>query len=815
MAMIFSVGDLRQTVRRLVRERGFTSTVLLTLALCVAANVAIFALVDAIVIRALPYPHADELVTAINSYPGAGADRVGASLPNYYDRRVAIKAFASTAIRQGGSAIVGESGSPRRVPRDRVSPEFFATLGVPLAMGRTFNEDEMFYKGSGVAILTDAFWRTKFNADPEVLGRKFDVDGSRVTVIGVLPPGFRYLSSRAQFFIPTASNVEDRGVENRHGNNYDMIARLAPGATLTTAQAQLDALNHQQLADDPHAELLKNARYHTEVYSLHADHIREVRPMLLVLQGGVLFLLLIGSVNLVNLLLIRASGRAKEHSVRQALGASRRHIVGEVMLETVLLALGGGVLGLGLGGVSISLLATLGTEQLPLGATVAFDGRVAVIALSGSLLVGVALALPIIWFHLQHTLAPGLQAETRGGTVGRAAQRVRHGFIVTQIALAFLLLTGAGLLGVSLKKIMATSPGFDSEQVLTGQISLPWNKYPETKPRLAFIERLLVELRAQPGITFAGLTSALPFTGNADDSATSVEGADLAPGKSIRTHYTSAAVGDYLQALGVPLIEGRFLEDADNHREVRVCVVDQDVAQRYWPGQSALGRRLVNGPTFNEAEAVTIVGVVGNVKQKDLSDPVGLGAIYFPFQYYSRTDLSVVIRTPLNPASLAAALQRIVLKLDPELPIDDLKIMQARVENSLVARRSPAVLAAIYSGVALLLAAVGTYGVLAYAIRQRRREIGVRMALGALPAQVRDQFLGLGLRLLLAGLTLGMVGAWAVGLAMRNVLFGVGLMHPGVCALTGVVMTLVVLGAVYLPSRRASRINPLEALRDE
>lgn len=265
----------------------------------------------------------------------------------------------------------------------------------------------------------------------------------------------------------------------------------------------------------------------------------------------------------------------------------------------------------------------------------------------------------------------------------------------------------------------------------------------------------------------------------------------------------------------MPLIAGRFLEDADNHRELRVCVVDQDVAQRYWPGQSALGRRLVNGPTFNEAEAATIVGVVGNVKQKNLSDPVGLGAIYFPYQHYSSTDLSVVIRTPLDPTSLATALQKIVLKLDSELPIDDLKPMQARVDDSLVARRSPAVLAAIYSGVALLLAAVGTYGVLGYAIRQRQREIGLRMALGALPAQVRDQFLGLGLRLLLAGLALGLVGAWAVGRAMQNVLFGVDAIHPGVCALAGGVITLVVLGAAYFPSRRASRINPLDALRDE
>jgi predicted permease len=812
---LFSLADLRQTLRRLARERGFTLTVLLTLALCIGANAAIFAVVDAILVRSLPFPHAEQLVTAINSYPGAGVERAGASLPNYYDRRVAIKAFASTAIQQGGSAIIGEAGAPNRVDRDRVSPEFFATLGVPLAMGRTFNDDEMFYKGSSVAIITDAFWRSNFNADPNVLGRKFQVDSLPVTVIGVLPRGFRYLSSKAQFFIPTASNQEDRGVDRRHSNNFQLIARLAPGTSLAIAQAQIDAFNAQQIKDDPYSKLIVGAGYHTTVYSLHQDHVREIRPILLLLQGGVLFLLLIGGVNLINLLLIRASGRAKELAVRQALGASRRHVTREVMLETTLLAVGGGLLGLGGGAIGIRLLSVLGTDQLPLGATIAFDGRVAIVSLLVSLLVGVVLALPIIWFNLHGKLAPVLQAETRGGTVSRAAQRVRHGFIVAQIALAFVLLSGAGLLGLSLRHILATRPGFQPQHVLTGQIDLPWKNYPETAPKLAFIERLLPELRALPGVTSVGITSGLPFTGNVNNNATTVEGVELAPGDSIRAHYTMAAAGDYWQSLGIPLIAGRFLEEADNHREPHVCVVDEDFAQRYWPNQSALGHRIANGPKIDEKSVHTIVGVVGRVKQNDLAEKGAQGTIYYPYITYSSSNFSVILRTPLAPEALGPMLKKAVLKLDPELPVDDLKAMQTRIDDSLVARRSPAVLAGIFAGVALLLAAIGTYGVLAYAVGQRRREIGVRMALGALPQQVLAQFLGLGVRLLCAGITLGALGAWATGRAMQSVLFGIGTVHVGVLVATAGVMIVVVLLAVFLPSRRASLVSPIEALRNE
>ena len=816
MHTLFSRADLLQSLRRLVRERGFTATVLLTLALCIGANVAIYAVVDAVLVRALPFPEPARLVTTVNAYPGAGVERAGTSLPNYYDRREAIKAFATTAIWQGGNAIIGAAGSPQRVDRDRVSPEFFATLGVPLVMGRTFTEEEMFYKDSARMIITDAFWRSHFNADPQVLGKTMLVDSLPVTVVAVLPPGFRYLSSKAQFFVPLASSAEDRKPDRRHSNNLTLIARLAPGASIAVAQAQIDALNAQQIKDDPYSSLLKGARFRTDVFSLHADHVREIKPILLLLQGGVFFLLLIGGVNLVNLLLIRASGRAKELAVRQALGAGAGHIAGMVALETMLLSLVGGLLGLGTGAVGVRLLAVLGTDRLPLGADIVFDTRLALISLGGSVMLGLMLALPIIWLSLHARLASVLHTESRGGTVSRAAHRVRHGFIIAQVALAFVLLSGAGMLGLSLQRLLATSPGFRPEHVLTGNIALPWKGYPENEPRLAFIERLLTELRVQPGVLAAGLTSGLPLAGNVNNNATSIEGVDPGPGGTVQAHYVSSVGGEYWQAMGIPLIEGRFLEDADNHRDLKVCVVDQDFANRYWPGKSALGRRIASSPKFEEKNACTIVGVVGNVKQTELADTKAQGATYFPMKgNYTPNTFSIVLRTSLDPAALAPMLQKLVLKLDPELPVDELKPMQAWIDDSMVARRSPALLAGIFAAVALLLAALGTYGVLAYAVNQRRREIGVRMALGALPGQVLAQFLGLGFKLLLAGIGIGLIGAWSAGRAMQKILFGVGAVHVGVLAAAAGVMFIVVLLATFLPSHRASRVSPLEALRDD
>ena len=461
------------------------------------------------------------------------------------------------------------------------------------------------------------------------------------------------------------------------------------------------------------------------------------------------------------------------------------------------------------------MLTVLGIDRLPLGADVALTGRVALMALAASTLAGVALALPMTCFSLRGQLALALQTESRGGTVSFAVQRLRHAFIVGQVALAFMLLVGAGLLGRSLQSVLAVSPGFQPGHVLTGQLVLPWNNYREPLQRLAFIERLLGELRGQPGVTFAGINTAMPLSGNADNNATVIEDHVRQPGESLQAHYTAGSAGEYWQAMSVPLREGRLLEPADNHRDQRVCVVDEDFAKRYWPKGGALGRRIANDPEFKADEAFTIVGVVGRVKHSELGDTLAQGAVYYPYRHYASLGFYLVVRTAMAPEAFAATLRKTVLRLDPELPLDDLRPMQARIDESLIPRRSPTLLAVIFAVVALALAAIGTYGVLAYAVAQRRREIGVRMALGALPRQIRQQFLRVGMRLLVAGLALGSFGAWGVVRAMKSVLYEVGAMPLGVVAATAGVMIVVVLLACWLPGRRAARVDPMEALRYE
>src|SRR6266478_6314561 len=614
--------ELNYAARLLRKTPGFTATALLTLAVCLGANLTIFAVIDSVLLRPLPFPAPDRLVTIFNTYPKAGVGRDGSSLTNYYERRGHISAFTSLSIYSYGTEITGEPGSTEREQTMRVSPDFFATLGLGPVIGRTFTEEETTSQTDHVAILSDSFWRQRYNADPNVIGRQIRVNSVPRTVIGVLPPAFRFLSSDARLYLPLASRPEDRTPLQRHsgGNVIQMVARLKPGATVADAQSQIDAQNATLEVDDPQAKMIADAGFRSLVVPLHADHVAAIRPTLLLLEAGVLVLLLIGTVNLVNLLLIRASGRVKEIALRQALGASQGYVVSETLVETTLLTLVGGLLGLGVGAGGIRLLDALGYDRLPLGGRIAFDVRLALVALVAAVAMGVVLAAPIAWFNLRRHLGNALQSESRGGTSGRTAQILRQSFIVAQIALAFVLLAGAGLLGLSLQRVMAVSPGFQSDHILTGQILLPWADYSEAA-RLTFVESLMDKIGDLPGVLSAGVVNNVPFSGNIGKSAATVMGHVLRPGESVRGHYSYGVAGDYFRAMGFSLRAGRFVTADDSHRLERVCVVDEDFARYYWPNGSAIGQRLWDGSApGKDAEAFTVVGVVGGVKQAGLTE---------------------------------------------------------------------------------------------------------------------------------------------------------------------------------------------------
>ena len=679
------MNDVRYAVRGLRKAPGFTVTALATVAICLGANLAIFAVIDSILLRPLPFPESDRLVTVFNTYPKAGVQRGGSSLTNYYERRGSIPAFSSLSIYRDGTEVVGETGSTQQEKVMRISPDFFTTLGAGPVMGRSFDEAETItpIENHGAAILTDAYWRQRLNSDPHVLGRNIRVNGAPRKIVGVLPPDFRFLSSEARIFLPLTSRLQQRTPQQRHsgGGGTHMIARLKPGSTVAEAQSQIDAHNAAAEKDNPQAKMMAEAGFRSSALPLHTDHVRSIRPTLWLLQAGALFLLVMGAVNLVNLLLIRASRHMKEMAIRRSMGASRRHVVNHVMVETLLLTALGGLLGLVVGASGVRLLEVLGADRLPLGAHIVFDGRLAAIGLAGAVLLGVVVAVPIAWFNLHSHLENALRSESRTGTVSRAARRLRHGLIVAQIALAFVLLAGAALLGVSLKNVMAVSPGFRADHVLIGQFTLPYGRFPGGSPeRVAVLDRLLEAVRQQPGVAAAGTITNVPMSGDNDKTAITPRGYVPRPGESLHGHYFYGVTGDYFSALGIPLREGRFLTSADSHRPDRVCVVDEDFARRYWPQGGALGQRVFQGTDSDDAKLFTVVGVVGSIKQAELTEPQGQGAVYVPF-HYRDTNVFVVTRTSQRPEALTDTLRKLVRATNPELAIDDIRSMDARIDG--------------------------------------------------------------------------------------------------------------------------------------
>jgi len=816
--------DLKFAARILWKDRGFAITALLTLGICIGANAAIFAIVNSVLLRPLPVPEPAQLVHMYNAYPGAGVVAGSTGVTDYYDRLKETTVFQEQALYNTRGVTLGGQAEPQRVVAMVSTPSLLRLLQAHPVRGRVFSEEDGEIGKTNKAILTYASWQQWFGGQDNALGRDVRVNGEPFVIVGVLPQSFTFLDSEVKLWIPVAFSAQEKSDDNRHSNNWSYVARLKPGATVAQARQQIDALNARNLDRFPNLkQVLINAGFHTVVVPLQDYLVRDIRSTLFLLWGGVVFVLLVGGVNVTNLMLVRSSARMKELATRHALGAGLGRIAGQLLTETVLLALGGALLGLGLGYAGVRWLARLSLGATPQGTAVAMDAMVVLfifgLALALAILIGL---LPIL--SLRHmNLSQIFREEGRSGTASRGARVVRRTLVTAQVAFAFMLLIGAGLLLASFQRVLAVRPGFDPTHVLTGRVSPPASRYKEDAQLVAFWNQLLDRVRQLPGVQSAGTTTSIPLGGDFSDSVILAEGYAMLPGESLISPYNSSVSPGYFEAMTIPLKRGRLFTASDDERAPKVLIIDERLAQRFWKNGDPVGRRmwkpedageLTRGPG-PKSHFYTVVGVVGNVRTTGLTEKEPVGAYYYPFAQNAGRGMTLVTRTAGEPESLVSAIRQQVTALDPELPFFAVKPMQLRVEESLVSRKTPMMLATLFGAIALFLAAVGIYGVLAYQVAQRRKEIGIRMALGSDGRRIFGLIVSEGLWLLSLGIGVGLAGAFAIRRAMETQLFGVQPMDPVVLAVVTAVLGVVALLACAVPARRAARIDPLIALADQ
>jgi putative ABC transport system permease protein len=813
--------DLRFAVRILWKDRGFALTVLLTLALCIGANAAIFAVVNAVVLRPLPVPEADRLVLLYNSYPKAGVERGASGVPDYYDRLRETDVFEELALYNQRGVTVGGQGDAQRLTAMAVRPSLLRLLRAAPARGRIFNEAEGEPGQERRVILGHAAWQRLFGGRDDAVGQDLRLNGVPYQVVGVMPARFHFVSAEVDMWIPLSFSPEQKSDDARHNNSWSMVGRLKPGASVQQAQQQIDALNARNMERFPAMkEVLQNAGFHTVVTPLQEELIRDARQILLLLWAGVLFVLVIGAVNITNLVLIRSSSRMRELATRHALGAGLGRITRQLLTESVLLTVAGGILGTLLGYWGLAVLAGSGLEALPRAAEIRMDMTAVAFTMALALVVGVVVGLAPVVGVRRMNLSQAFREEGRSGTAGRASRLVRRGLVASQVAFAFMLLIGAGLLLASFRQVLGVEPGFDPAPVLTARVSPPATRYPKEADLRAFAARLLEQVRAIPGVQQAGVVTTLPFGGDFDDSVILAEGYQMSPGESLVSPYRVAASPGYMEALGIPLQSGRVFSDSDTETSQKVVIVDERLARKFWPGGNPVGRRMfrpgssgdITKPAPNQ-EWLTVIGVVGPTKMAGLvTADDRAGTYYFPMAQAPFRTMTLAVKTAGGTEDVAAALRRAVSAIDPELPLYSVRSMQERIDETLTDRRTPMVLALIFGGVALFLAAIGLYGVLAYQVTQRAKEIGIRMALGGEPRGIFTLVLREGVALLGAGFAVGLALAFAARRVMAAQLYGIGAMDPFVLGGVAVILAVVAFAACMVPARRAARINPLVAL---
>lgn len=800
--------DLRFGARMLAKQPGFTLIAIITLALGIGANTAIFSVVNAVLLRPLPFQEPERLVvireTKLPQFP-----EFAVATGNFMEWVKQTTRFEHLVGMRPTSLNLADSGNPELLKGTSVTSGFCAMLGVQPQLGRDFLLAEAQPGRNQVVLLSHQLWQRRFGGNPEIVNQTIPLDGQSYTVIGVMPPGFQFVDRESEVWTLIALTAQD--AQNHSGHSLSrVIGSLKPGVSLEQGRAELSAIEERLAAQFPEVK-----GWNAQVWPMLDYTIRSLKPALLVLLVAVAFVLLIACVNVANLLLARAMVRQKEIAVRTALGAGRARIVRQLLTESVLLALAGGLLGALLAQGGTSALLRLAPANLPRLSDASVDGYALFFTAALTLLTSLIFGLLPAWQASRPNLNDVIKDAGRGSTEGGQRQLVRNTLVVLEVASALVLLVGAGLLIKSFWQLQKVDPGFQTDNALTLKVSLPKRKYPQAPQQVAFFRQLLEKVRALPGVQWAGATSLVPIS--PDDFVLSFEAEDQPPTPpgviSQSANYASVSA-DYFKAMGIPLLRGRLINERDTADAPHVAVINETLSQKIFPGQNPIGKRITFNDRAKNPDWYEIVGVVGDVKHYGLDQATTM-QIYEPFTQQTFASMSLVVSTANDPTALTTAIRNEVLSLDKEQPVANVVTLNELLASSVAQRQFSLLLLGVFAMIALLLAAVGIYGVLSYAVTQRTNEIGIRMALGAGERAILQLVVGQGLRLTLLGVTTGLVAAYALTRLMSTLLFEVSATDPLTFAVIAVLLVFIALLACWIPARRATKVDPLVALHSK
>ena len=812
--------DLSYGVRMLVKQPGFTAVAVIALALGIGANTAIFSIVNSLLLRPLPYANADRLVMLWLTNPSLelGVDNIPASAANFAEWRDQNQVFETITALDRTSFNLTSAGEPEQVVCARVSSSFFQLLNVWPQMGRPFSPEDDRPGADPVVVVSHGLWQRRFGSGPGIIGTPLTLNGKSYTVIGIMPGDFRSpgiadsqsgieLQSQTDLWAPIALTAEQ--LSKRGDYNLAVMARLKQGVALDQARTEMSNIARRVEAQEPQAR-----GFGVNVVSLSEQVVGSIRPALFVMLVAVAFVLLIACANVANLLLARASARQKEIAVRMALGASRSRIVRQLLTESILLSMAGGAIGILLNFWLIDLLLASGPKNIPRLGEINTDSHVLAFTLLISVMTGALFGLAPALHISRPNINESLKEGARGLPGGAHRNLVRAVLVASEVALALVLLVSAGLMIRSFISLSRVGTGFNPDNVLTMKLSLPTSNYPESHQQKTFFRQVIERLKALPGVQSVGAVSALPLSGAEEASGFMVEGRAPSDADNMPMADRRRASPDYFTAMGIPLVNGRYFTDADDQSSAPVAIISESFARRFFFDEDPVGKRIKNGGPASTRPWLTIVGVVKDVKHLAL-DAEPRPQMYMPYLQNTWTTMTMVMRSQSDPASLAAAARSVVREVDKQQPVTDVKSMRQYFSASISERRFNMFLLAVFAVLALILAAVGVYGVMSYSITQRTQEIGIRMALGARQADVLKLVVKQGMIPALAGVAAGLVAAFSLTRLMASLLYGVSATDPATFALVPLMLVAVALASCLAPARRATKIDPMIALRYE